>query len=143
MVALQRRGYGPYLPFGENTRIDLVIDTGQSLARVQCKTGRLREGAVRFAVSSSYAHHRRRPIERRDYHGEVDYFAVFCPETAEVYLIPISDVENRTMCALRVTQSRNGQKRRVRIAANYTIGSVRLEPSSAPRASSGGPGSCA
>ena len=129
MIALQRRGYGLYLPFGENTRIDLVVDIGHSLARVQCKTGRLREGAVRFAVSSSYSHHRRGPIARRDYHGDIDYFAVFCPETGEVYLIPISDIENRTMCALRVTQSRNGQKRRIRAASDYTIGVVRLDAS--------------
>ena len=143
MVALERCGYQLYLPFGENTRTDLVIDDGRSLGRVQCKTGRLRKGAVRFAVSSSYAHHRRRPVMRRDYHGEIDYFAVFCPETEDVYLIPIADLENRTGCSLRVAEPRNGQKRRIRTAADYTIGTVRIVPSSEPRASSDGPGSCA
>ena len=57
MLALQRAGYIVLLPFGENTRYDLVIDDGTSFARVQCKTGRLRDGAVRFAACSSYAHH--------------------------------------------------------------------------------------
>jgi hypothetical protein len=52
MLALQVKGYALYLPFGENTRTDLVIDDGTGLARVQCKTGRLREGAIRFPVSS-------------------------------------------------------------------------------------------
>jgi PD-(D/E)XK endonuclease len=122
---LERCGYQLYLPFGENTRTDLVIDNGRSLARVQCKTGRLREGAVRFAVSSSYAHHRRRPVVRRHYHGEIDYFAVFCPETEDVYLIPIADLENRTGCSLRVAEPRSGQKRRIRTAADYAIGTVR------------------
>ena len=44
-------------------------------------------------MSSSYAHHRRRPVVRHPYHGEIDYFAVFYPETEDVYLIPIADLE--------------------------------------------------
>ncbi|MBA2462518.1 MAG: hypothetical protein H0V45_12245 [Actinobacteria bacterium] len=58
MLALRQVGYALLVPFGENTRYDLVIDDGVRLARVQCKTGRLREGAIRFASCSTYAHHR-------------------------------------------------------------------------------------
>src|SRR5205823_10246568 len=54
MAALRGSGFALYMPFGENTRCDLVVDDGQRLARVQCKTGRLRQGAVRFAVCSHY-----------------------------------------------------------------------------------------
>src|SRR5580765_1836378 len=46
MLALRETGYGVLVPFGENTRYDLVIDDGCALRRVQCKTGRLRRGAV-------------------------------------------------------------------------------------------------
>ena len=57
MLALHEAGYDLLVPFGENTRYDLVIDDGTHLARVQCKTGRLREGAILFNTCSSYAHH--------------------------------------------------------------------------------------
>ena len=57
MAALYEAGYGLYVPFGENTRCDLIIERGDELLRVQCKTGRLRQGAVRFKVCSVYAHH--------------------------------------------------------------------------------------
>jgi hypothetical protein len=57
MLALSAAGYAVYLPFGENTRCDLIIDDGATLARVQCKTGRLRNGAVTFKTCSSYMHH--------------------------------------------------------------------------------------
>jgi hypothetical protein len=43
-LALIDRGFAVFLPVGENTRCDLVIDDGVQLGRVQCKTGRLREG---------------------------------------------------------------------------------------------------
>jgi PD-(D/E)XK endonuclease len=35
MLALQEVGYEVLLPFGENTRYDLVIDDGMTLKRVQ------------------------------------------------------------------------------------------------------------
>src|SRR5437868_3907397 len=57
MLALRRAGFDLSVPFGENTRYDLVIDDGKSLARVQCKTGRFRKGAVVWNVCSSNAHH--------------------------------------------------------------------------------------
>jgi hypothetical protein len=54
MTALHNAGYSLYLPFGENTRCDLGIEVGSRLMRVQCKTGRLRLGAIRFRVCSFY-----------------------------------------------------------------------------------------
>ena len=41
---LVRRGYKVLVPFGVNQRYDLVIDAGDRFLRVQCKTGRLRNG---------------------------------------------------------------------------------------------------
>src|SRR5262245_58170338 len=95
MLGLKAAGYVLSMPFGENTRYDLVIDDGAHLARVQCKTGRLRRGAIEFPVTSTYGHHRNPATARRPYIGEVDYFAVYCPETAAVYLVPIGDVKTR------------------------------------------------
>ncbi len=96
MGALIRNGYRIALPFGENHRYDLIADDGERLYRVQVKTGRLRNGAIRVACHSSHAH-RRRPGERsiRSYRGEVDYLAVYCPETKKVYLLPESELVDR------------------------------------------------
>ena len=57
MFAFKIQGWDVLVPFGENTRYDLVVDRGTQLQRVQCKTGRLRNGAVVFRTCSSYAHH--------------------------------------------------------------------------------------
>jgi hypothetical protein len=81
MLALRMAGFTVLAPFGENTRYDLVIDDGMRFARIQCKTGRLRRGAIQFNVCSTYGHHRRTGNARRCYDGEVDYFAVYCRET--------------------------------------------------------------
>jgi len=81
MLALREAGFAISLPFGENTRYDLVIDDGSRLRRVQCETGRLRDGAVRFPTCSTSGHHRRPGTARRDYADDVDCIAVHCPET--------------------------------------------------------------
>jgi hypothetical protein len=137
MQALQQSGYAVSVPFGENTRYDLVIDDGERLGRVQCKTGRLRRGAIRFATCSTYLHHARPLQTKRDYQGQIDYFAVYCPETTGVYLIPIEAVPTQAQGALRVTPTRNGQRRRIRHAAEYELARVAVCTTRAPRATSG------
>jgi hypothetical protein len=133
MLALSSAGYGIYAPFGENTRVDLIIERGAVLSRVQCKTGRLRLGAIRFATCSYYAHHPNPKAHSRDYLDEVDYFGVHCPETGGVYLIPIGDVPVRHRASLRVSPPRNNQRRHIRHAAGYEIGRVALAPRVAER----------
>ena len=127
MLALREGGYSVLVPFGENTRYDLVIDDGEKLAKVQCKTGRLRQGAVKWSVCSNYGHHRNPRVRHRDYHGDIDFFAVYCRETGRVYLIPIRDVPLRREGTLRVTSPRNNQRKYIRFAAPYEIGRVLLD----------------
>jgi hypothetical protein len=124
MAAFEAVGVPFLVPFGENTRYDLVLDLGTDLARVQCKTGRLRQGAVRFRTCSYYFHHPNPKRPSRDYIGEVDYFGVYCPETTGVYLIPIQDLQTRHSATLRVDAPRNNQYKRVRFAAEYEIAKV-------------------
>jgi hypothetical protein len=125
-IALQGIGHAVYLPFGENTRADFIIDDGTRLAKVQCKTGRLRNGVVQFKTCSSYAHHSNPGSVARDYLGQIEYFAVYCPETSGIYLIPIEEVTSRWSGSLRVTDAKNGQRLRVRYARDYEIGRVQV-----------------
>ena len=122
MLALYEAGYELLVPFGENTRYDLVIDDGVRLARVQCKTGRLRNGSILFNSCSSYAHHSNPRVVKRDYQGQIDYFAVFSPETRQTYLVPIADVPTRYSAGLRIDPPRNNQRVGVRFAVDYEIG---------------------
>lgn len=128
MLALRLAGYGIAVPFGENTRYDLIADDGERLSRVQCKTGRLRGGAVLFSTASTYLHHRNASASRRPYQGEVDYFGVHCAATGGVYLVPIDHAPTQTAAMLRVEPSRNSQRKRVRLAADYEIGRVEMPP---------------
>jgi len=126
MYALRSVGYELLLPFGENTRYDLVIDDGGAFSRVQCKTGRVRNGAIVFATASTYAHHPNPKVRRRGYEGEIDFFAVFCPDTGGVYLVPIRGLPTRSSAMVRVEPARNGQVRGIRHAAQYEVARLLL-----------------
>ena len=132
MAALQRLGYGLYLPFSEKSRCDLILENNGALARLQCKTGRLRGGAIAFSVCSNYGHHRNPATRHRPYHGEIDFFAVYCPETNGVYLVPIKDVPGTRRAYLRVDPPLNQQYKRIRPAARYEIARVTTEGLRAP-----------
>jgi hypothetical protein len=115
---LVRRGYSVLLPFGVNQRYDLVLDLDGKFVRAQCKTGRIRNGAVIFSTKSVQSNTRRAVI--RDYSGDADVFLVYCPSTGHVYCVPVEEAPTSYMY-LRVEATRNGQEHLVRWASNYEL----------------------
>lgn len=118
MAALIHAGYLVSIPFGENHRYDLIAEKENRLYRVQVKTGRLRNGAIAFNCYSSHSH--RNGTSCRSYAGEVDYFGVYCPQVASVYLVPIEDAAT-VSGRLRLVAPKNGQGKRIRWALPYLV----------------------
>jgi hypothetical protein len=81
---------------------------------------------VQFATASTYGHLPSPRETRRDYAGQIDQFAVYCPDTEGVYLIPIADVRARCSAHLRVDPPRNAQRLGIRLASKYLVGSIRV-----------------
>ena len=105
-------------PASAGLRYDLVIDDDGIFRRVQCKTGRLRDGSISFRLCNSDA---RRP-SGVPYHGQVEAFGVHCPETGRSYLVPLADLGTmRNLARLRLTAARNGQTKGIRDASLYEI----------------------
>lgn len=106
-LALAKRGEHVLMPFSEGERYDLAIDRGGALYRVQCKTGRLRRGAVLFKVCS----HGPRSTPRT-YVGHVEAFGVYCREINRTFLVPIDAVSHiKGVARLRIEprRSKNGR----------------------------------
>jgi hypothetical protein len=125
LAALVALGKRVWLPFGDSSRSDLVIEEEDGrFLRVQCKTGRIIRGAIYFPTSSTVARSRTgTKTIRRSYRGEIDYFGVFCPDNNNVYLVPTEDVPI-TNAWLRVEPPRNNQQTRLIWASQYELGAV-------------------
>ena len=117
LAALIKNNKVVLLPFGDNQRYDLVIHD-KSFIRVQCKTGKLKKGAVRFRLCSTYGHRGRGP---KDYKKDVDVFGVYCPHNDSVYIVPVADVGTRE-AALRLDKPKNAQVKKIRWAKDYILG---------------------
>ncbi len=86
------------IPWGDNARYDLVVEIGDRYLRIQCKTGRLRNGYVVFltyGTSRNGRHYRYLP-------GEIDYYAIRCQETGAVYLVPYEEAGSSPSPQLRI-----------------------------------------
>lgn len=118
LARLVQAGAQVLIPFGENVRYDLVIDDGSHFVRVQVKTGRLREGVIRFnACSYTYHHPNNRGTKpyQHHYRGAADLFGIYCPETDGIYLVPVDEV-GINAGSLRVEPTRNRQVKKIRWA---------------------------
>lgn len=125
IARLLEAGYGVLIPYGDNLRYDLVIeDADEKFYRVQCKTGWIEnDGAyIEFATASSYYHTKagRTGHGRKDYRGQIDYFAVYCSDTRGVYLVPVNHV-GLVGARLRLQPTANNQEKNVRWAKDYEL----------------------
>jgi hypothetical protein len=118
LAAFVERGFEILLPWGINRRYDMVLDLGDRFVRVQCKTGRLKDGVITCSAKS--VHCNTKEILTRRYNGEIEYFAVYCPETRDVYVVPCDDATPAHL-TLRITPPSNGQRRQVRWAAEHEL----------------------
>jgi PD-(D/E)XK endonuclease len=118
LAELVRRGYEVLIPFGHNHRYDFVLDIDGSFIRVQCKTGRLRDGCVLFSSKSVRINTQGALL--RDYKGDVEMFMVHCPDNERIYAVPIEDA-TRTVGTLRIEPTGNGQHSRIRWARDYEL----------------------
>jgi hypothetical protein len=109
IVSLVEAGYLVSQPFGNGHKYDLIADDGQKLYRVQCKTGRVRNGVLIFNAYSMPGN----KAKKCDYRGRADLFAVLNPVDGKVFLIPVNDVGVHDV-HLRLIPAANGQMQNIR-----------------------------
>jgi PD-(D/E)XK endonuclease len=115
---LVKRGYRVLVPIGVNQRYDLVIDMDGRFVKAQCKTARLRNGAIQFSTRSTRS--TGQGVQFRSYDGEIDLFLVYSPDTDCVYGVPIEEAAEGQM-SLRTEAPQNHQRRGIRWARDYLL----------------------
>ncbi|HEY8584781.1 MAG TPA: group I intron-associated PD-(D/E)XK endonuclease [Capillimicrobium sp.] len=115
------RGHRVAIPFGEDCPYDLVVDRAGRLERVQvkhtrsdgsvvvvrCRTQSLTNGRVRATTKYTAA--------------SIDWIAVYDATTDRCFYVPAAELgeRGRAELRLRIAPARNGQRSRVRLAADY------------------------
>ena len=125
IAQLMEAGYSVLVPVGEHHRYDLVIEDADSqFWRVQCKTAWTDDGGATVCFNSSSKHYHykggRTTNASRNYRGQIEYFAVYSPDTDKVYLIPVDHV-GVTNVRLRLVPTGNKQEKNIRWAKDYEL----------------------
>ncbi len=77
----------------------------------------MKNGAVEFNAFSSHSH--RGGAKARPYHGEIDYFAVYCKDNDQVYFVPEPAAKLRPL--LRISPPKNNMKKTIVWADRFTL----------------------
>ncbi|MDQ2050953.1 group I intron-associated PD-(D/E)XK endonuclease [Natronolimnohabitans sp. A-GB9] len=89
-------GYSVAVPFGDNEKYDLVVDSGDTFYRVQCKTAwSNKEGTIRFNTHSQTT--KDGVYHEQTYQDAVDAFLVYYPENGQFYWIETTDAPEQKM----------------------------------------------
>ena len=119
LTAFYQEGCHVSLPYGENSRYDMIVDVQGKLIRVQVKTSSLKNNsndAITFSCRSSHVNSTGvKNIKYTD--EEIDYFATFWE--GQCYLIPVSECSTEKI--LRFSPPRNGQIKGISFASDYTL----------------------
>ena len=89
-------GYTVSVPFGDNDKYDLVVDDGDELYRVQCKTAwPNKDRTIRFNTHSQTT--KDGAYHEQTYDGAIDVFLVRDPDDDQLYWIDIDDASEQKM----------------------------------------------
>ena len=110
-------------PLCEGQRYDLIFDLHPQLLRVQCKWAARKGDVVVVRIRTSRCTpngHVRTTYDS----SEVDAIGVYCPELDTCYLLPIAEFDGQGHAHLRLSPTRNNQRRAIRMASAYRLGAI-------------------
>ena len=114
LVFLKRNGYSMSIPFGENAPYDLVAESPSGkIYRIQVRWSTWTDDVLKIrlrCISKNYC----RTIDRT----RIDIFAIW--DGVKPYFVSSEEtMDNSNQLVLRMSQAKNGQRSRIRIATNY------------------------
>ena len=117
-LAAAKLGIEVYRPVAEGGRFDIILAPGDRLIRTQCKWA-TRYGDV--VIVRCYSNRRARTgLVRRLYTpDEIDAFAAYCRELDRCFFIPIEAFPDATQIMLRLSPTRNNQRRGINWADDF------------------------
>ena len=120
-LAFMKMGYKISFPYGEDCKYDLIVDTGNKLYRIQCKTASALpnpEDGFKFKTRSVVitTHGTKASGYSQE---EIDFFATMYE--GKCYIVSVNDCGNNEK-TLRYKYPSNGQRKNISLAVDYELG---------------------
>lgn len=112
ILAFMQLGYECSIPYGNGAKYDFIVDTGEKLLRIQCKSsnyvndhGTIRTDAFYFSTTSQTVNTKETTRHRYN-SNQIDFFATCFND--QVYLVPVEECS--TGKTLRFSPPKNGSQ---------------------------------
>lgn len=93
-----------------------TMAVGSSASSAKLATSETAASASKTSITDA-----RRPLGDGGYAGQIDAFAVYCPQIERVYLVPIAVVKTTIGARLRLKPAKNGQTWNIRWARDFEL----------------------
>ena len=121
LAKLVELGKHVLVPFSNVGRYDLLIDNlDGTFVRIECKTGRYRNGVIIFNTGSSGGYKKKElKYMNKDYSKDADFFGIWCRDTGGVYFVSVKECSIGKMW-LRIDAPNNrSNKTKIKFAKDY------------------------
>lgn len=106
-----------FLPFGQNTPVDILVYLNEKFLKIQVKTTEeVKNGVMEFDISRTNGFTGRRKTYEKN---EVDYFFLYCVENDFRGLISYEDLNSRYSLRIRCEKTKNRQAKKINNIENY------------------------
>jgi hypothetical protein len=123
---LVERGYRIAIPFGEDHDFDLILCRGNKLERIQVKFARSDCEVIPVRCYSDSLTNGKVRQTKRYTSTTIEWLAVYDQASDRCFYIPASELgRGRNVLHLRLTEAKNGQRRGIRFADDYSEPEVR------------------
>jgi hypothetical protein len=109
-----RKGWSVFLPYGEDSPIDLLIEKSGEFKKIQVKSTRAKRGIISCRLKSSNNWQVKKYTKK-----DIDFFGIYDYENQKGYLIPIESVEGLIEAILRIDRPKNNQTKNIRLANQF------------------------
>lgn len=115
-----KKGYKVSIPLGHDAAYDLIIDDGEKLHRVQVKSVESSDDVVLIRTERTYTSGSR-IVSRRYTTSDFDLLAVYDRRCDVCYTLPAFMVAGKSAVSLRLTPTKNNQKKGIFIAGDFLL----------------------
>jgi hexokinase len=118
-VKFIERGYIVSVPYGNNSRYDIVVDLGGLFIRVQCKTASLnKNGSYTISTSNMVSTTTQRKVKHYT-KNQIDFIGSIIEDM--LVLIPVSEIEKTKSKIFRTELPKHGTKSNCNLIEDYSF----------------------
>lgn len=111
---LKQEGFNVLIPWGEDLRYDLVAEKRGVFKRIQVKYVTPNNGVLEIPIRSSNNYNIIHYSPK-----DIDIIAAYSSKNNKAYFIPLKGIKNKRVCKLRLTPTKNKQKKFIVMASKY------------------------